>query len=76
MALRLGDRYADRPSFEKLVEGMPADWIEDALAASGTATVRRRRIPAEQAVRLVLGMALYRGLSIVEIVEHLQLAPQ
>ena len=74
MALRLSDRYADRPSFEKLVEGMPADWIEDALAASGTATVRRRRIPAEQAVRLVLGMALYRGLSIVEIVEHLQLA--
>jgi hypothetical protein len=74
MALRLTDRYADRPSFEKLVEGMPAEWIEEALSASGTATVRRRRIPAEQAVRLVLGMALYRGLSIVEIVEHLQLA--
>jgi Insertion element 4 transposase N-terminal/Transposase DDE domain len=74
MALRLTDRYADRPSFEKLVEGMPAEWIEGALSASGTATMRRRRIPAEQAVRLVLGMALYRGLSIVEIMEHLQLA--
>ena len=74
MALRLSDRYADRPSFEKLIDGLPPEWIDEALSASGTATVRRRRIPAEQAVRLVLGMALYRDLSIVEILEHLQLA--
>ncbi|HEY4449543.1 MAG TPA: IS4 family transposase [Steroidobacteraceae bacterium] len=74
MALRLTDRYFDRPSFERLVEGLDAQWVEDALAASGTATMRRRRLPAEQAVWLVLGMALYRGMSIVEIVEHLQLA--
>ena len=74
MALKLTDRYFDRPSFEKLVEGLDPQWVEDALAASGTATMRRRRLPAEQAVWLVLGMALYRGMSIVEIVEHLQLA--
>lgn len=74
MALRFTDRYFDRPSFERLVEGLDSQWVEDALAASGTATVRRRRLPAEQAVWLVLGMALYRGMSIAEIVEHLQLA--
>src|SRR4051812_37226051 len=74
MALRLTDRYSNRPSFDRLVEGLDPGWIDDALAASGAATMRRRRLPAEQALRLVLGMALYRGLSIVEIVEHLQLA--
>jgi hypothetical protein len=36
-------------------------WIEEALLATGTATVRRRRLPAEQVVWLVLGMALMRN---------------
>ena len=33
-------------------------WIEEALATTGTATVRKRRLPAEQVVWLVIGMAL------------------
>ena len=49
-------------------------WIEHALAATGTATLRRRRLPAEQVIWLVLGMALYRNRSIVEIVHTLDLA--
>jgi hypothetical protein len=50
------------------------EWIEQALAATGTATVRRRRLPAEQVIWLVLGMALHRNRSIVEIVNKLHLA--
>lgn len=50
------------------------EWIDQALAATGTATLRRRRLPAEQVVWLVLGMALYRNRSIVEIVHKLDLA--
>ena len=50
MTLRLTDRHFDRPSFEKLVEGLPPEWVEEALAAAGTATVRRRRLPAEQSM--------------------------
>ena len=39
---------------------LPDEWIEQALLATGTATVRKRRLPAEQVVWLVLGMALFR----------------
>lgn len=49
-------------------------WIDEALAATGTATVRRRRLPAEQVIWLVVGMALYRHDSIQEIVSKLGLA--
>ena len=42
--------------------------------ATGTATVRRRRLPAEQVVWLVLGMGIYRNKPITEIVAELDLA--
>jgi hypothetical protein len=49
-------------------------WVEEALEATGTATVRRRRLPAEQVVWLVLGMGIYRNKPITEIVAELDLA--
>ena len=49
-------------------------WIEEALVASGTATFRRRRLPAEQVIWMVIGMALMRNRPIQEVVEHLALA--
>lgn len=49
-------------------------WIEEALLATGTATIRRRRLPAEQVVWLVVGMALMRNLPIVDVVRQLELA--
>lgn len=42
-------------------------WVEEALLATGTATVRRRRLPAEQVVWLVVGMALMRNESIPRV---------
>ena len=33
-------------------------WIEQALAATGKASMRRRKLPAEHAVWLVIGLAL------------------
>lgn len=65
------------PRAEKLTtlaQHLPREWIEKALQASGTATLRKRRLPAEQVVWLVLGMALFRDRSIVEIVDKLNLA--
>jgi hypothetical protein len=50
------------------------DWIEEALCYTGTASIRRRRLPAEQVVWLVIGMALYRREPIENIVERLDLA--
>jgi hypothetical protein len=48
---------------------LPLAWIEEALAATGTASIRRRRLPAEQVVWLVIALALYRRTSLRE---HLQ----
>jgi hypothetical protein len=50
------------------------EWIDEALEATGTATLRRRRLPAEQVVWLVLGMGIYRNKPITEIVAELDLA--
>ena len=49
-------------------------WIEEALATTGTATLRKRRLPAEQVVWLVIGMALLRDRPIAEVVRQLDLA--
>jgi hypothetical protein len=48
-------------------------WIDEALEATGTATLRRRRLPAEQVVWLVLGMALMRDRPMRDVVSNLDL---
>ena len=63
-----------RPELGAFAQHLPHEWIEQALQATGTATIRKRRLPAEQVVWLVLGMALFRDRSIVEIVDKLDLA--
>ena len=50
------------------------DWIQQALQLTGAATVRRRRLPAEQVIWLVLGMALMRDLPMDQVVAKLDLA--
>src|SRR5215475_2559028 len=61
-------------TFKNFCRSVPAEWIDAALAATGTATLRRRRLPAEQAVWLVLGIGLFRDRPIEEVVDHLELA--
>lgn len=53
---------------------LPWAWIEDALAATETASIRRRKLPAEQVVWLVIALALWRRTSMVEVLEKLDLA--
>ena len=68
---------AEQPGPEALDtfrRGLDPRWIEEALKATGTATLRKRRLPAEQVVWLVLGMALVRDRPIAEVVTHLDLA--
>jgi hypothetical protein len=74
---RVADRVVVPPSGEllpKFVASLDPDWIEEALTATGTATIRRRRLPAEQVVWLVIGMCLFRDLSMQELVATLDLA--
>lgn len=49
-------------------------WIEEALQATGTATVRRRRLPAEQVLWLVIGMGMMRDRPIADVVSALDLS--
>jgi len=60
-------------TIERFGASMPSEWIEAALTSTGTASIRRRKLPAEQAVWCVLGMALYEDRSIRDVVEHLSL---
>ncbi len=60
-------------SFEVFAQTLDPEWIERALRATGKASVRRRKLPAEYVVWLVIGMGLLRDRSIQEIVRHLDL---
>lgn len=57
----------------RFAESLDPAWIEEALTSTGKATVRNRKLPAEQAVWLVLGMGLFADRSIRDVVEHLSL---
>ena len=59
---------------DRLAEHLPLAWIEQALKATGTASIRRRRLPAEQVVWLVIALALYRHQSMPEVLATLDLA--
>jgi len=73
----MADRVVVAPDaevFPKFVASLDPDWIEEALKATGTATIRKRRLPAEQVVWLVIGMCIFRDLSLKELVATLDLA--
>jgi hypothetical protein len=59
--------------FDRIRQRIPADWIEEALLSTGTATIRRRRLPADQVVWLVIGMGLMRDQPLPEMVDRLGL---
>src|ERR1700690_490654 len=61
-------------TFARFAQHLDAAWIEEALLATGTATLRRRRLPVERVVWLVLGMGLIRDLPLSELVSRLDLA--
>jgi hypothetical protein len=76
---KFADRVLAQPGvsdgvFDRLQASIDPAWIEEALKATGTATLRKRRLPAEQMIWLVLGMALYRDRRIDELVGKLDLA--
>jgi hypothetical protein len=73
-ALRVVAFHAPVPALTQFQRDVDPTGVAGALAATGTATLRRRRLPAEQVLWLVLGMALYRDRSIGEVAATLDLA--
>jgi hypothetical protein len=64
----------DTPDWARLGEHLPYEWIEQAVAETGRASIRHRRLPAEQVVWLIVALALYRHQSISEVIDELDLA--
>jgi len=60
-------------SFRGLRSHVDVGWIESALAHGGVATVRRRKLPVEEVVWLVIGISLYRDRPMVEVAHRLDL---
>ena len=72
-ALEFTSEFTPR-AFPNLISHLDPAWIDEALLATGTATIRRRRLPAEQTVWLLLGMALMRDRPITTVAQQLDVA--
>jgi hypothetical protein len=66
--------YPRPEAFKDFCARIPEAWVNEALAATGTATLRRRRLPMDRVVWLVLGIGLFRDRPIEEVVDKLDLA--
>lgn len=72
-ALEFTSEFTPR-AFPSLIKHLEPTWVEEALMSTGTATMRRRRIPAEQAVWLIVGMAVMRDQPITAVARQLEIA--
>lgn len=54
-------------------EHIPDDWVNAAAALSAKATIRRRRLPADVVLWLVVGMAFFRNEPIAEVARRLNI---
>ena len=60
--------------FSAVTDAIDPLWIAEALEATGTRTIRRRKLPAEMVIWLVIAMALFRDRSVATVLKHLRLA--
>lgn len=73
--LDLGDlfNFSDLSTF---TQNIPVEWVASALNLSAQATIRRRRLPSDQVLWLVLGMALFRDEPAHEVARRLNICAQ
>ncbi|MQU65704.1 transposase [Pseudomonas sp. FSL R10-1350] len=73
--LDLGDlfNFSDLSTF---TQNIPVEWVASALDLSAQASIRRRRLPIDQVLWLVLGMALFRDEPVHEVARRLNICAQ
>lgn len=64
----------EEPDWGRLGQHLPFEWIEEAIDSTEAASIRKRRLPAEQVVWLVVALAIYRHKSVSEVLDDLELA--
>ncbi|WCE92527.1 IS4-like element ISPsy33 family transposase [Pseudomonas syringae pv. actinidiae] len=67
--------FAEQPlsRLDVFTDHIPQEWISTAATLAEKATVRRRRLPSDMVLWLVVGMALFRGEPIVEVARRLNI---
>ena len=73
LAAAMTEFQAHPQVIDKFCETLRPDLIAEALEATGTASVRRRKLPAEQVVWLTVGMAMFTNTSIRQTLDRLNL---
>lgn len=74
LALQLNDLFSEENLQERVAifnTSLPIEWLEEAISLTQTVTLRRRKLPPEQIIRLVVGMSLLRNESIQEVATRL-----
>ena len=67
-------QHAPAQGLAHLAQLIDTDWISQALNASGKASIRRRKLPADHALWLVIGLSLYRQMPMWQVVQQLSLS--
>jgi hypothetical protein len=70
--LDLGDLF-NFSNLSTFTQNIPAEWVASALDLSTQAIIRRRRLPPDQVLWLVLGMALFRDEPVHEVARRLNI---
>ena len=63
-------------SFDVLIDHLPKQWIKTSLSLSSHATIRRRRLPEDMVLWLVIGMAMFRNEPISEVARRLNICAE
>lgn len=61
---------------DHFLQHIPTEWIESALALTHQASIRRRRLPADMVLWLVIGMAFFRNEPIDEVARRLNICAE
>ncbi|QBG35623.1 IS4 family transposase [Litorilituus sediminis] len=67
------DTFAAPEDLSVFQKHLPMEWIEKVLVETDKASMRRRKLPAELVVWLIVGIGLYRNRPITEVVDKLDL---
>ena len=67
--------FSERPlsRLEVFADHIPDEWIATAASLADKATIRRRRLPSDMVLWLVVGMALFRGEPVIEVARRLNI---
>lgn len=65
--------FSELDSLSTFQRHIPLEWIQTVLETTDKASIRRRKLPAELVVWLVVAMGLFRDRSITEVVRKLDL---